>query len=116
MSIQRKNRLRRERRAFRVRNRLRSKGIKPRISVFRSLKQIYVQIIDDNEHKTLVSFSSFKIQGKSKKDISTVVGEELGKKAVELGIKDVFFDRGKYRYHGRLRALAEGLRSSGLNF
>ena len=95
-----------------------SKGIKPRVSVFRSAKHIYVQIIDDKVKTTLASFSSLSLNDKSgdKKSIANKVGLELGKIAQSKSIKDVFFDRGKYCYHGRVRALAEGLRSGGLEF
>lgn len=107
-----------ERRSYRVRNRQVSRGVKPRVSVFKSLSQIYAQIIDDKTHSTLVSFSSLNLKKESgdKKTIAQKVGVELGKKALEKGIKEVFFDRGNYLYHGRIKALANGLRESGLNF
>lgn len=107
-----------ERRSYRVRNRQVSRGVKPRVSVFKSLSQIYAQIIDDKMHSTLVSFSSLNLKKESgdKKTIAQKVGAELGKKALEKGIKEVFFDRGNYLYHGRIKALAHGLRESGLIF
>src|SRR5271167_4237277 len=116
--MQKRINLRAKRRSFRVRNQLMSRGLKPRISIFRSLNHIYAQIIDDSAQATLVSHSSLNIKKKSgnKKDFAKQVGLELGKKAVESGIKDVFFDRGNFLYHGRVRALAEGLREGGLNF
>jgi large subunit ribosomal protein L18 len=107
-----------QRRVFRVRGKQLSRGQKPRIAVFRSLNHIYAQIIDDNASKTLVSFSSLSLSKAKgdKKDIAKKVGLELGKLAVEKAIKDAFFDRGKYKYHGRVKALADGLREAGLNF
>ncbi len=96
---------------------------KPRMAVFRSLTKIYVQIIDDVEGKTLLSASSLSKEiaeevknAKDKTAQGAVVGEFIGKKALESGIKEVVFDRGGYRYHGRVRALAEGARKSGIKF
>lgn len=117
MSQQKKLQQRRVRRCFRTRNSFASKGIKPRVTVFRSLKQIYAQIIDDAAGTTLVSFSSLQIKdgkGKDKKDTANLVGKKLGAAAVEKGISDVFFDRGRFPYHGRVQSLVEGLRESGL--
>lgn len=116
--INKKIKLREKRRTFRIRNKQVSRGEKPRISIHRSLKNVSAQIIDDKNHNTLVSFSSLNLGEVSgdKKSIAKQVGLELGKKAVEKGIKDVFFDRGKYLYHGRVKALADGLRESGLVF
>ncbi len=116
--IDKKVKLRAKRRTFRNRNRQVSRGIKPRISVFRSLNQIYAQIIDDNTQNTSISFSSLNLKDKAgdKKIIAQKVGFELGKKAFEKGIREVFFDRRKYLYHGRVKALAQGLRESGLVF
>jgi len=118
VSLQKKLAQRTRRRIFRVRNRFMSKGEKLRISVFRSLKHIYVQVIDDKGQKTLLTGSSMSLKDLSgdKKDIAKRVGLDAGKKLVEQGVKDVFFDRGKYLYHGRVRALADVLREGGLNF
>ena len=82
------------------------------------MKHIYVQIIDDNAHKTLLGFSSLNLSTKAgdKKAVAKLVGMELGKLAVEKNIENVFFDRGLYLYHGRVQALADGLRESGLKF
>ena len=89
----------------------------PRLSVFRSGSHIYAQIIDDTSGKTLVSASSVKLKSKGKKsDISREVGKELAAKAMEKKIAQVVFDRGGYQYHGRVKALAEGARESGLKF
>ena len=118
MSIEKKLNQQRTRRRFRVRNRLRSRGERPRVSVFRSLKQIYAQIIDDTTHKTLASFSSLQLKSAKgdKTAIARQVGLELGKLAKEKSIDGVFFDRGLCQYHGRVQALAEGLREGGLTF
>ncbi|WP_034997192.1 50S ribosomal protein L18 [Beijerinckia mobilis] len=112
-----------ERRKARVRRSLRARAYgKPRLSVFRSSKQIYCQIIDDGEGKTLVSASSLeKANRESLKTGATVeaaktIGKLLAERAVEAGIKDVVFDRGSYMFHGRVKALAEGAREGGLNF
>ncbi len=114
-----KNKLRTKRRIHRVRNSQASRGLKPRVCVVRSLKHVSAQIIDDNTQTTLVSFSSLKFKEEKvgdKKAVSKKVGVELGKLALNKSIKEVFFDRGKYLYHGRIGALADGLRESGLQF
>lgn len=118
MSYQKRMKLKRIRRKCRVKNNLHSLGLKPRISVFRSLNQIYAQIIDDTIHSTLASYSSLNLKDKvgNKKDVAKKVGLELGKIAKSKLIEVVFFDRGRYLYHGRVAALAEGLRESGLKF
>lgn len=124
MSIEKRLQQQRKRRTFRVRNKFASKGTKPRISVFRSAKHIYAQIIDDGYRKgtaagvTLGMVSSLKIKDfkGDKKAMAKHIGLELGKIAIEQSLTDVFFDRGPYKYHGRVRALAEGLRESGLKF
>ena len=109
-----------KRRQNRVRKALKARSAnKCRLSVFRSSKHIYAQIIDDVSGKTIVSASSFSKDFKEKgSDISgaSKVGNLIGEKGVNAGIKDVFFDRGKYRYHGRVKALAEAAREAGLIF
>ncbi len=108
----------------RIRRRIRAKisgtAEKPRLSVFRSNKQIYAQIIDDDRGETLVSCSSqikdLTSQPVSKTDVSMQVGKKLAELAKAKGIVNVVFDRGGYRYHGRVKALAEGAREGGLNF
>lgn len=116
--FQKKIKFRTERRRNRVKSRQMSREVKPRVSVFRSLKNIYGQIIDDNEQKTLCSFSSLHLKDAKgdKTAIAKQVGTELGKIALQNNIKEVFFDRGKYLYHGRVCAFAQGLRESGLQF
>ena len=93
---------------------------KPRLSVFRSNTDIYVQLIDDASGVTLASASSkdkaIKAQKANKVDKSKMVGESIAKKAVELGINDVTFDRGGYLYHGRVKSVADGAREGGLKF
>lgn len=118
MSLLKRLKRRVQRRTHRVRNTQVSRGAKPRIAVSRSLKHIYAQIIDDSKHMTLVSFSTVNLKELSgdKKMCAHRVGLELGKLALSKSIKDVFFDRGCYLYHGRVKALADGLREAGLNF
>lgn len=105
-------------RKLRVRNRIRNVTDNPRLSVYRSLKHIYAQIIDDRQGKTLVAASS-KDRGLAKASgvkAAAMVGEVLGKKATQQGISAVVFDRGGRTYHGRVKALAEGARQAGLKF
>lgn len=90
---------------------------RPRLSVFRSNKGISAQVIDDEKGKTLASGSSREIKEKlTKTEQARAVGELVAKKAKEAGITEVSFDRGTYRYHGRVAALAEGARKGGLKF
>lgn len=117
MAVNRKDRLRAERRAFRVRQRIKRDTDLPRVSVFRSLKQIYAQVIDDKNSNTVVSCSSYdvKVNGGDKKAVAHAVGVELAKRMKEKGIQVAVFDRGSYLYHGRIKALVDGLRETGLN-
>ncbi|HHU92619.1 MAG TPA: 50S ribosomal protein L18 [Halanaerobiaceae bacterium] len=116
------NRSRRKRRHHRVRNKVVGTPERPRVNVYRSLNHIYAQIIDDLSGHTLVSASSLEPAVKDavnfggNKDAARKVGEVLAEKALEKGIKDVVFDRGGYKYHGRVKELAEALREKGLNF
>ena len=91
-----------------------------RITIFKSLKNISAQIIDDRANKTIVSASSteknFKKYKKNKTNLSVVLGEILAKRANDKKINKVYFDRGGYKYHGRVKALAESLRKNGLSF
>lgn len=88
-----------------------------RLSVFRSNKYIYGQIIDDEKGKTLVAVSDLSNLGDlSKNDRAREVGKMLAEKALKKGIKKVYFDRGKFKYHGRVKALAEGAKEGGLEF
>jgi len=108
------------RRAQRTRTRLKalSNG-RPRLSVFRSSKNIYAQIIDDERGVTLASASTLEGEGESKgtdKDAAALVGKLVAERAIEKGVKDVVFDRGGYIFHGRVKALADAAREAGLNF
>ncbi|MXV50905.1 50S ribosomal protein L18 [Pedobacter sp. HMF7647] len=110
---------RRERIKKGIRKRLTGSAERPRLSVFRSNKGIYAQIIDDNDGKTLVSASSlskdFSATG-NKSDQSKAVGKQVAEKALAAGISSVVFDRNGYLYHGRIKSLAEGAREAGLIF
>ena len=89
----------------------------PRLTVFRSNKQIYVQVIDDKSGKTLASASSLKFEDKvAKKEQASKVGEIIAKNALEAGISKVVFDRNGYLYHGRIKEVADAARKGGLNF
>lgn len=117
MSLESKNNKRTARRVARVRSHLKSNMEHPRLSVFRSLNHIYGQVIDDITGTTLASFSSLQLTSAKgdKKAIAKQVGLELAKIARSKNIEQVRFDRGGYLYHGRVRALADGLREGGLN-
>lgn len=105
---------------YRIRKRVIGTSSKPRLSVFRSNTDIYAQLIDDNSGSTIASASSkqkdISAQKAPKSEKSKMVGEAIAKKAVELGIKQVVFDRSGYIYHGRVKAVAEGAREGGLDF
>lgn len=106
-------------RKARVRAKILGLSDKPRLSVFRSNVHIYGQLINDENGKTLVSCSDLSIKEKSKAtktQIAEKVGEELAKKAIAKKIKKVTFDRNGFKYHGRVKALAEGARAGGLEF
>ena len=106
-------------RAQRIRSKLKQVNTERyRLTVFKSSRNISAQIIDDINNKTLISESSIKdkIQNKKKTDLSLIVAERLSKKAMEKKITKVYFDRGGYKYHGRIKIFAEALRKGGLNF
>jgi large subunit ribosomal protein L18 len=109
-----------KKREIRNRKKLRTVSNRYRVSIFRSLKNISAQIIDDKEKKTLVSVSSIekeiKANKKKKSETSTLLGEVLAKRAVEKKITKVYFDRGAYKYHGRIKMFADSLRKNGLEF
>ena len=112
-----------QRKIFRVRNKLKrnSKHNRYRLSVSRSLKNISAQIIDDAKNKTLLSSSSLKknFSGDkkvNKTEISKIVAEDLAKKALEKNIKKIYFDRGRFKYHGRVKIFADTLRKNGMEF
>ncbi len=111
-------RVQRQRRKIGIRKRIFGTSEKPRLTVYRSLQQIYVQIIDDMQGKTLLSWSSVeaKLPIGGNIDSATEVGKQLAEKAVAAGITKVQFDRNGFRYHGRIKALADGARENGLQF
>lgn len=105
---------------YRIRKKISGSGSKPRLSVFRSNTEIYVQLINDEDGTTIASASSKEkdivAQKVNKVEKSKLVGAAVARKANDLGIKDVVFDRGGYLYHGRVKAVAEGAREGGLQF
>ena len=105
---------------YRIRKKISGSATKPRLTVFRSNKDIYVQLIDDANGTTIASASSrqkdIAAQKANKVAMSKMVGEAIAKKSQELGIKDVVFDRSGYLYHGRIKAVADGAREGGLIF
>ncbi len=112
----------RERRHKRVRSHIAGTPERPRLSIFRSLSEIYAQIIDDNAGRTLASASTLdhelrsNVEGMKKSEQARKIGQALAERAKALGIKQVVFDRGGYRYIGRVKALADGAREGGLEF
>jgi large subunit ribosomal protein L18 len=112
----------RKRRHYRVRQKVSGSDAKPRLCVFRSLNHIYAQVIDDSQGHTLVSASTLDTEikgdskGKSKTDRAEMVGLLLAKRAAKKKISQVAFDRGGYKYHGRVKALADAARKGGLKF
>lgn len=109
--------LSRKRRIKRVRSKVFGTAVRPRLCVFRSLKYIYAQIVDDTAKKTLAFFDSRKLKN-AKNNIETAkkVGEEIARLAKGKKIEKVFFDKHGYKYHGKVKALAEGAREGGLKF
>ena len=107
-------------RAHKIRFKLKKVSKRNRLTVFKSNNHIYAQLIDDSKGNTLASSSSLKlIQSNkkfNKKDIAEQIGKDIAKKIMSQGIKDVAFDRGKYKYHGLIKILADAARSEGLNF
>ena len=111
--VQRRNRIK-----MQIRNKVSGSELKPRLSVFRSNKQIEAQLIDDLSGKTIAHVASYKmtdIKG-TKIEISKSVGQKIAEEAKSKGIEKVVFDRNGYLYHGRVKALADGARESGLQF
>ena len=116
--------LRRRRRAhMRVRGRVVGSSDRPRLAVYKSARYIYVQVIDDQKGETLAQANSREGEAKGKfkggaktKSAARLVGELIGERAKDKGIKSVVFDRGGYQYHGRVKEVAEGARSAGLKF
>ena len=115
-------RIARKRRHARVRRKVSGTISKPRLCVFRSLKHIYAQIIDDSAGHTLASSSSLdpeikdELPGKTKVESAELIGSLVAQRALDNGVKKVVFDRGGYKYHGRVKSLAEAARRAGLEF
>ncbi|MCJ7516046.1 MAG: 50S ribosomal protein L18 [Dehalococcoidia bacterium] len=122
MAVKTDTRLARKRRHLRVRARVIGTVVRPRLCVFRSLKNIHAQVIDDSTGHTLVAASSLdtdiksKVAGKKKTEVAQQVGSLIAQRALDKGIKKLAFDRGGYQYHGRVKALAEAARKAGLDF
>jgi len=112
----------RKRRHRRVRAKVAGTRERPRLCVYRSLSHIYVQLIDDEAGNTLAAASTLEkdigdaASGKDKSGAASLVGERIAQRALDYGVTEVVFDRGGYRYHGRVKALAEAARASGLIF
>lgn len=112
----------RKRRHRRIRTRISGTASRPRLNVNRSLKHIYAQVIDDVDGHTIVAASTLDsvlasdLDGKTKREQSTVVGKAVAQRALDAGISEVVFDRGGYLYHGRVKALADAARDAGLKF
>ena len=115
MRIPRTNQDRRQRRHLRVRKSVSGTAERPRLVVFRSLKHIYAQLVDDTTGRTLLTISDAAFQGK-KSEKSAEVGKLLAGRAKEAGVTRVVFDRAGYKYHGRVKAVADGAREGGLEF
>ncbi len=120
MNVNKKKREKRLRRHRRVRGRVHGTAERPRLAVFRSNRQVYCQVINDEDGKTLASASSLggdvKGSGKGNSDEAAQVGTKIAEKCKELGVTTVTFDRGGFRYHGRVKALADAARKGGLKF
>ncbi|MBI3941397.1 MAG: 50S ribosomal protein L18 [Chloroflexi bacterium] len=114
--------LQRKRRHLRVRRALSGTSERPRLNVFRSLRHIYVQIIDDSIGHTLIAASSedpalqASLKGLNKSEQARVVGQTVARRALEHGVNSVVFDRGGFQYHGRVKTLADAAREGGLQF
>jgi large subunit ribosomal protein L18 len=112
--------IKRQKIRYRIRKKISGSGAKPRLSIFRSNSDIYVQLIDDADGKTLASASSrdkdIQAQKANKTEKSKLVGSAIARKATDLGIKECVFDRGGNLYHGRVKAVADGAREGGLTF
>lgn len=118
-----KNRSRAEKRRRRVRGKIRGTADRPRLTVTKSLNHVYAQLVDDLSHKTLIGVGSGSkdmadiiSEKDSKTDKARKVGQAIAEKAIEQGISVVIFDRNRYRYHGRVKAVGDGAREKGLKF
>jgi len=114
--------LARTKRKQRIRIRIKGTPARPRLCVFRSVKHIYAQVIDDTSGVTLVAASSLEPEVRGREDldnkvaVATLIGKLVGERALAKGVKQVVFDRNGFLYHGRIKAVSEGARESGLNF
>ncbi len=117
-----KERIARKRRHRRVRAKISGTPTRPRLNIYRSLGNIYAQVIDDTAGHTLAAASTVdrelreKVEGKNKTEAAKLVGELVARRAREAGVTQVVFDRGGYRFHGRVKALADAAREAGLEF
>lgn len=106
----------------RIREKIKGNTEKPRVSYYRSLKHIYIQVIDDTKGETLLSLSTLSkdiknlIEGKSQKEIHSILGQKFAELLLDKGIKKIVFDRGGYLYHGNLKLLCEEMRKMGIEF
>jgi len=107
---------RRFKRHLRVRNKVSGTAERPRLVVFRSLKHIYAQLVDDVTNRTIATVSDQKIEQGKKSERAAAVGKLIAERAKTAGISRVVFDRAGYRYHGRVKAVADGAREGGLEF
>ena len=117
--MQVKNRNARHKRKIRIRKKINGLETKPRLAIYKSNKNIYVQAIDDLNHKTIATSSSLSKDLKTENlslETAKKVGELMGDKLKELGISEAVFDRGGYIYHGRVKALADAIREKGIKF
>lgn len=114
--------LKRLRRHKRVRQKIYGTALRPRLCIYKSLKHIYAQVIDDRGAKTLLTVSTLSadvkdiLKSTNKTEMAKIVGRTLGQRVLALGIKKVVFDRGGYKFHGRIKALAEAAKQEGLEF
>ena len=112
----------RNRRGIRVRNRIKRDALRPRLAIFRSHKNVYAQIIDDADGKTLAAASTVdgqireQVRYGGNKAAAAAVGKAIAQRAIEAGVREVVFDRREYKYHGRVAALADAAREAGLQF
>ena len=117
--MQLKNKNSRQKRKIRIRKKINGSESKPRLAIYKSNNNIYVQAIDDLNQKTIATSSTLDKEMKSEKlslETARKVGEIMGNKLNELGVREAVFDRGGYVYHGRVKALAEGIRGKGIKF
>ena len=111
-----KRKVTRKRRVLRVRKKLKGSGKKPRLSVYKSNKNIFAQIIDDEKKITIIGISTIPLKVKNKKETAKVIGEKIASMAKEKEIEKVVFDRGRFKYHGIIKEFADAARKAGLEF